>query len=276
MEDSLRNEFKKALEHYQSYEDAYFGNYPFGICFHGLSKLLNKWINIRDPKQLFNTIGSDKGDAKMLLDTSKGIADFASKNKADYDAIKKFYESNLENFRELEPQDQDKADKMKAFLQLDNPRSEYRHIRKAYDELKKALDVLKQNLTEEVNTLYVTTFDELDQEAKDKGVTDANVYADRNALLSKVKRIESIAQLKNEKLGISNFKSDQIRTIIDYARSSNATPTASGKPVGEPEEYYVTNITATISNEEELEAYLNKLREDMKALLKKDKTIIIK
>jgi hypothetical protein len=46
--------------------------------------------------------------------------------------------------------------------------------------------------------------------------------------------------------------------------------------VNEPEAYYITNVKATISNEAELEDYLNRVKKDMTALLKANKTIIIK
>lgn len=272
--DNLVEEIKKEIATYEPYTDNYSGNYHFGQYFHETVKLLNHWSNTRDPKSLFNALNERKEEAKTLVDTAKGIADFASKNIRDYDAIRKFHEANKQNFLELSPENQEKADKIDIFLKMEDPRREYRHIRKAYDELKKALDELKDSLSKEVIQLYENIFDELEGEAKNKGVTEGNIYADRNHTIASIKKLDSIAQLKNKKLDAANFKADQIGALIEFAASSSKS--SSGKPVGEPEVYYVTNIVATISNEEEMENYLQKVREGMLKLLKKDKTIIIK
>lgn len=273
--DMIKDELGKELDTYQLLEDNYSGNYHFGASFHQTVKLLMTWLNKRDPKSLFSAIRDEQAEAKILLDDAKGIGAFADKNHKDYDSIYKFYEKNRDNFLQLSPGDQEKAEKIGSFLKLTDPRREYRHIRKAYDEVKKALTDLKKNLTSEVTKSYEVVFKELEKEAKRKGVTESNVYANRDSVLSQIKRIDSIAQLNNKKLNVQNFKSEQIETIIGFAAASPATA-ASGGQVGEPEFYNVSDVIATISNEEELEDFISKVRKDMSAMLKKGKTIIIK
>lgn len=273
--DMLIDEIAKEKAIYQPLEDTYAGNYHFGESFHKTVKLLNSWSAKRDPKSLFAAFKEDKDDAKKLLDDAKGIADFAHKNEKDYNAIRKFHGNNTENFLQLSPVDQEKAEKIGSFLKLTDPRREYRHIRKAYDEVKKALNDLRKNLTTEVVKLYEAAFDDLEKEAKNKGVHEANVYADRERIIANIKSIDAIAQLSNKKLDVNNFKAEQIKAIIEYAAKSSAT-TSSGSTVGEPEVYYVSNVITTISNEEELEVFLSKVKKEMSDILKKDKTIIIK
>ena len=271
----LNSEITTELKTYQPLDDTYSGDYHFGTSFHDVVKLLNGWSQKRDPKSLFTAICAEKETAKKELDTAKGIAEFAQKNKKDYDAILKFHNTNTENFKELPLDEQEKAEKIGSFLKLTDPRKEYRHVRKAHEEVKKALKELQQNLIQEVIELYEATFDDLEKEAKSKGVMESNVYADKNAAIAQVKRLDSVAQLRNKKLNISNFKSEQISSIIAYA-AAQATTTSTGKKVGEPEVYYVTGAAATISNEAELDAYLSKIKTEMLDILKKNKTIIIK
>ncbi|MCB9352089.1 MAG: BREX system P-loop protein BrxC [Lewinellaceae bacterium] len=259
---------------YQPYEDEYHGAYPFGVCFHEATKLLNNWSNIRAPKGLFEAIHTGKDAAKDLLDAAKGMADFASQNRKDYDVIRKFHEANRENFQELSLDAQEKADKIGRFLKMEDPRREYRHIRKAYDELRKALEELKQQLIGEVAQQYEAIFDELEAEQSKRGVADAQVYADRHRTIQLIRRLDSIGQLRNKKLSAQNFKAEQLRALIEYAAAQPAPP--SGARVGEPEVYFITNVKATISSEAELEEYLAQARKDMLALLRRNKTIIIK
>ncbi|MCB0517804.1 MAG: BREX system P-loop protein BrxC [Lewinellaceae bacterium] len=272
---NLKAAFKKEIEQYQPFEDNYHGTYLFGIYFHNTTKLLNNWANIRDPKALFTTMADVKASAKKLLDNAKGMAEFATDSAKDYDAIRKFHEANKENFLELSPDEQEKADKMADFLKMDDPRREYRHIRKAYDEVKKALHEMKAALVEEVFQLYSTIFDELEKEKAALSVTEANVYADRDHTLHALKRLDSIAQLKNKKLDAANFKSRQIEALVKHASEKPRDPSNADR-VGEPEVYYISNIKATISNEAEMEAYLTQARREMLELLKQNKTIILK
>ena len=256
-------------------ENSYYGAYPFGACFNEAFKRLTGWIETRDPKKLFADFTSDVAGSKELFDKVKSIADFADKQRKDYDAIKNFYDSNIENFRELTPDDQSKTDRISNFLKLADPRSEYRHARKAYDEVKQSLDQYKKDLSAEVIEMYRQIFAELEQEAIKQGVTEPNVYASPGPVIQKIKELKSISMLKNQNLRASDFKSEQITSIIKYASAKK--PKEGGQPrIGEPETYYITNVKATISNQKELEEYLSTIRTEMTKLIAANKTIIIK
>ncbi len=270
----LIGELKRQADHYTAYEESYSVAYPFGTCFHEVRKWLTKCIETRDPKKLFTDFVANSEESARLIDKVKAMAEFASQQVKDYDAIGKFYKDNQENFKELSPDNQAKADKIGDFLLLEDPRRDYRHARKAYDELKQALTAYSKELIEEITTLYEQIFDELDAEADKQGVA-RNVYANRQTILNQIKGLKSIPQLKNKKLDAGNFKSAQITQIIQYAAKMQPKE-GMEQPVGEPEVYYITNVKTTVSNKEELEKYLAQVREDMLKLLAKNKTIIIK
>ncbi|MCB0544272.1 MAG: BREX system P-loop protein BrxC, partial [Saprospiraceae bacterium] len=272
----LLEEFKKEQAQYLPLEDDYHGTYPFGNCFHETSKMLNRWANIRDPKSLFDSVRSEKETAKAFLDLAKGMKEFVGQHIKEYDAIGLFYKNHRENILELDIDVQEKADKIKEFLHSEDPRSDYRHIRKAYDEVKTALTDYKKQLTDEVVEGYEQVFAELEAEKTKLGVTEANVYADHERTLQGIRNLDSIAQLKNRKLEADHFKAEQLEALIRYAAAKPAEP---GKPqtrVGEPKEYYITRLMTTISNEQELDDYLAKARKEMLDLLHQNKTIILK
>lgn len=270
----LLEELKKEQTLYQPLEEEYHGAYPFGNCFHEAAKMLNRWAGTRDPKALFDTLRAEKETAKALLDKAKGMKEFAAQYRKDYDAVRQFHQTNTENIRELDINAQEKADKIEAFLRSEDPRSDYRHIRKAYDEVKTALQDYKKQLLEAVLARYEAVFAELEAEKAKLGVQDANVYADRDRTLQDLRRLDSIAQLKNKLLSADHFKVDQLNALIQHASAKPATTTT--PRVGEPKEYYITRLMTTVSNEQELDDYLGKARREMLELLRQNKTIIIK
>ena len=273
--ESLLAELKLKSNAIADLENTYYGTYPFGICFHEADKCLTRWMETRDPMKLFVDFTTNVADSKELFDKVKSMADFADKQRKDYDAIKSFYEANTENFRELTPDDQAKTEKIGNFLKMTDPRTEYRHIRIAFNEVKQALDQYKKDLSTEVIDLYKQIFTELEKEAVKHGITEPHVYASQETIIQKIKDLKSISMLKNQNLRASEFKSEQITSIIKYA--SGKKPKEGGKSqVGEPEVYYITNVKATISNQKELEEYLNTIRTEMTKLIAANKTIIIK
>ncbi|MGK0363400.1 MAG: putative transcriptional regulator [Saprospiraceae bacterium] len=271
----LRVALEKQQEIYASHTEKYFRTYPFGQCFYEVDKTIRKWLDIHDPKTLFKRFGEEEATAKQQVDEAKAMADWADKARKDYDAIRRFHVDNLLNFQELPPADQEKAENIASFLQSNSPRREYRHIRKAYDEIKNALKERVEELKTEVISKYETVFEELQTEAVKHSVTEANIYADKEATMQQIQKLKSIPQLKNRKLETSNFRTKQLTSIVQFA-AANAESGNGSSVVNEPEVYYITNIVATIKNEAELDAYLAKARKEMLDLLANNKTILIK
>jgi hypothetical protein len=197
------------------------------------------------------------------------MEDFINANLRDYKQLRTFVNDNKENFKELSNDDQIKAQTIEDFTKLNDPRREFRHAKKAYDELAEALKTHTQELKNEVKKIYEEIFVELDQEAKKRKVS-ADKYANKEYIVNGIDNINSIAQLKNKKLSTSNFKATELQKIIA------ATPVPQGAKVAESAPYYITRGTSTINTIEEMDAYLEAVREEMTAILKENKTIILK
>lgn len=270
----LLEAFSRELSLYQPLEEEFHGTYPFGTVFHEASKMLNRWAGTRDPKALFDALRTGKDNAKVLLDFAKGMHDFTGQYRKDYDAIKAFYNSNQENIRELDIAALEKADKIAHFLKLEDPRSEYRHIRRAYDEVKAALNDYKKKLTAEAVASYEQVFIELEAEKERLGVANFYIYADRERTLQNIRQLESITQLKNKLLTVGQFKDEQLASLIHHAATESQESDVIF--VGEPQSYYISRLTSIITNEKELDDYLTKARQEMTELLRQRKTIIIK
>lgn len=280
--DTIKNKLNNISSTYTSLENDFHGKYPFGEAFHQLRNKLQEWSTKRDPKQLFQVLSEEQETVKELVDKAKGLREFANKFRADYDTIKRFFTENQQNFKSLTPASQEKADKMGDFLKMEDPRFEFRHVRKAYDELKNDLKGFLDTLRKGVVEQYQQAFVELKKEADSRGITEPHIYADEDRVIRGIESISSITELQLKKARLSDFRSGELKTIIDHAAKIAAVKAAQGgsgggvPKVGESYEFYITNIKSTISNEQELEDYLQRARAEMLQLLKQNKTIIIK
>ncbi|KAB2820443.1 MAG: hypothetical protein F9K10_04310 [Paludibacter sp.] len=163
------------------------------------------------------------------------------------------------------------------FFQSDDPAMSFRHVRKAYDELKKATNGLRSGLIEQAVATYEEIFNELDQKAAEYGVTEKMVYGDREHNLNRIKALKSITSIRYELSNAPAFKSGQLTQIIDFAsRRKPVDGQNHTLKVGEPKEFYLSKLANVIRNEQELDEYLARARKEMLALLKDQKTIIIK
>ena len=269
MFETLSNVLSAKLKRIQPFESDYFGKYPFGGSFQKSIQQLTTWTTIRDPKRLFQDFIGSKDFAKELFDTEKGVEDFINNNFKDYTILSSFCENNKENFKEFSAENQTKAKTITDFLLLEDPRKDFRHAKKAYEELNQALKDLTAELKKEVKSIYISIFDELEQEAIKLNV-NAAVFESRDTVLNAIDSVNSIAQLKNKKLSASNFKSDQLEKIIA------AIPVPPGGSGSTSAPYHISKGVSTISNEAEMEDFLQKVKSDMLKLLKDNKTIILK
>ena len=267
--EDLVSALQKKLSKHQELETAYYGKYPFGNCFKKAVKQLNDWVQTRDLKKLFTYFIDAQDPSKELFDLTKGMEDFAARSLNDVTEIHGFMRDNNENFKTLPADTLEKVKSINTFLALEDPRREFRHVKKAYDELRKALNDQLVELKKVVRVLYEDAYKELELEANKRKVSYSE-YANKDYTINSIDNLSSLATLKNKQLSVGQFKDAELAKIIA------ATVTATGQVVSEPQAYYVTKGATTISTTEELEVYLEKVRKDMTKLIIENKTIILK
>jgi len=140
-------------------------------------------------------------------------------------------------------------------------------------------------MKKEVLDIYNEIFEELEKEAKKNGVSESN-YASKNYILNGIKDLTSIPTLKNRKLSAEIFKTKELQKIIDYTPPPPPVPPViPGEPPVAPPvvtkkrksaTYHLAKGISTIRTDEELNAYIEKIRKEMTQLLNDDKTIILK
>jgi len=291
--DYLQTQLLKKKTSYSALEKEFYGAYPFGKIFNTGVTVLNDWTDIRDPKKLFNHFIGDKEESKELFDTAKGIEDFTKRSLKDYNNIRRFVEENKENFSELSESDNLKVSKLIDFLKLEIPMREFRHARKAYDEVNKALDYFIEKLREEVIEAYKDTFKEIDKVAAST-LHSANESdeSSRDYLLRGIEKATSIALLKLKKSEAADYKTREIERILNYvdptptaidSDGNNTTNVDTSTSIDTPKptkrktaKYHLAKDISIISNKEELDEFITKIRREMTQLINEDKTIILK
>ncbi|WP_405291007.1 BREX system P-loop protein BrxC [Algibacter sp. Ld11] len=266
--DTLQHILTKREQNFSSLESNY-SKYAFGACFTKVKKELNQFIHIADLKKLFRSITEDQEQLKELVDNAKAIEDFAANRLTKYTEIKSFVSVNNDNFKLLAEDDLEKVKKINHFFTLEDPRTAFRHIVKAHEELENAITSKIKELKDKTVKAYEAVFKELEDEAGKRKVAK-NVYSDKEYTLGGIKNLTSLSGLKNKFLEVTNFKASELEKII------KATPVAKGDKAAESATYYVTKGISTITTEQELDAYLLKLRREMLQLLNDKKNIIIK
>jgi hypothetical protein len=167
----------------------------------------------------------------------------------------------------LDETERQKADSLMEYFKSDNlPSNDFPKIRKIYSELEDALKGLKKELHKEVINAYKKVYDEVEEHAKNSGVSEDKLpYAPRDEKLDRLKEEKNLSTLQLALANISTFKADCLKAIGDATGKKSVTfkISASGLP-------------SQIENEEQLDNYIDKLKTKLSKELKEGNTIIIK
>jgi hypothetical protein len=207
---------------------------------------------------------------KVLFDQVKDLREFADAQFSNFLILQDFFRVNQSNFQDLFPQFLGQVQTIGEFLLSQTPRNELRHAMKAKEELDVALKSHLEELRKHIQKTYASIFDVLEHELGRRGVAQ-DVIASRQEFVERVGKEENLTELQRLAAKADDFKSEQLEKIVAAVQSQQ--PTA---PVRETKDYRPSRHGGTISNEQDLEKYLQDVRSDMEQLLKDCNIIIIR
>ena len=156
----------------------------------------------------------------------------------------------------------------------------FRRKKKLMDELKKAILDFVADLQKKATDHYNRIFDELEVEADNRKVDRITALPDRETKLQQIKKSHSISELQLSEANASSYKSNLVEVILKQQGERQAADERakgnSKSKAAEPVPFYISRVKASITNEAELNEFLDKLKTDMLKLLQENKTIIIK
>lgn len=271
----------KFIKGYKDIEQQIAG-YQFCLPIREAIDLFESWLNERDPLKFFNLVIAAKDEAKVLIDKCKEVVQFTHDQLDTYKQLIQFQTDNQYNFPFV-PMEMQGA--VTDFNKLKNdpwPISGLRGYIKLQRQLSGILDGVRDELREKIKAAYNDMFDYLKQVAEKQHVPES-VLSDRETVIRVKTTPTNILVLQNN-ANTDTFYQEQVDKIMSY----NPPLPPGGEGDGKPEPPKTpdkrirkaslqTKTKLPITNAEDIERYLEGLRQQLeKLLVDQDGVMIIK
>lgn len=241
-------------------------------------ELFESWLNERDPLKFFNLVIAAKDEAKVLIDKCKEVVQFTHDQLDTYKQLIQFQTDNQYNFPFV-PMEMQGA--VTDFNKLKNdpwPISGLRGYIKLQRQLSGILDGVREELREKIKAAYNEMFDYLKQVAEKQHVPES-VLSDRETVIRVKTTPNNILVLQNN-ANTDTFYQEQVDKIMFYNPPQPKPDEDEDDPVPVKRIRKASLQTKTklpITNAEDIERYLEGLRQQLeKLLVDQDGVMIIK
>lgn len=241
-------------------------------------ELFESWLNERDPLKFFNLVIAAKDEAKVLIDKCKEVVQFTHDQLDTYKQLIQFQTDNQYNFPFV-PMEMQGA--VTDFCKLKNdpwPISGLRGYIKLQRQLSGILDGVREELREKIKAAYNDMFDYLKQVAEKQHVPES-VLSDRETVIRVKTTPNNILVLQNN-ANTDTFYQEQVDKIMSYNPPQPKPDEDKDDPVSVKRIRKASLQTKTklpITNAEDIERYLEGLRQQLeKLLVDQDGVMIVK
>lgn len=267
----------KFIKGYKDIEQQILG-YSFCQPIRDAIGLFESWLSERDPLKFFQLVMGAKDEAKSLIDKCKEVVQFTHDQLDTYKQLIQFQEDNQYNFPFV-PMEMQGA--VSDFCKLKDdpwPISGLRGYIKLQRQLSGILEGVREELREKIRTAYSDMFDYLKQVA-DKQQVPASVLSDRDTVIRVKTTPTNILVLQNN-ANTDTFYQEQVDKIMSYNPPQPKSDEDKDDPVPVKRIRKASLQTKTklpITNAEDIEHYLEGLRQQLeKLLVDQDGVMIIK
>lgn len=241
-------------------------------------ELFESWLNERDPLKFFNLVIAAKDEAEVLIDKCKEVVQFTHDQLDTYKQLIQFQTDNQYNFPFV-PMEMQGA--VTDFCKLKNdpwPISGLRGYIKLQRQLSGILDGVREELREKIKAAYNDMFDYLKQVAEKQHVPES-VLSDRETVIRVKTTPNNILVLQNN-ANTDTFYQEQVDKIMSYNPPQPKPDEDKDDPVSVKRIRKASLQTKTklpITNAEDIERYLEGLRQQLeKLLVDQDGVMIVK
>ena len=235
--------------------------YPFAGPIRQAVELFESWLDERDPLKFFNLLIASKDKAKTLTDKCKEVVQFTHDQLSTYKQLIQFADDNVYNFPFIPMEQQGAVDE---FCKVkDDPwpiGKTFRNYIKLMNQLSGILDDARNRLREKIKVAYNDMFNYLKQVAEQQHVP-VSVLSDREATIQLKTSPTNILVLQNN-VNTDAFYQEQVERIMSYI------PTTSPEQEKRIRQAALqTKTKLPITNAEDIEHYLDGLRQQLERLL---------
>ena len=245
-------------------------------------ELMEKWSNIRDHLEFFKTIIADKEQATVLFDECKNINTFVNDQFDNYSGLLKFLDDNRDNFDFLDDEHKQTLATLREINANEKPWERLQQYIRMRNALRTQLSALTERLKKEIEEKYTAVFDELEQYAAEQKVSKEK-FAKREATLMSKRNTSNLYALQANITDVGKFKEEQYARINAAVPPKPVIPTTPDDPQPpQPPQPLVrkvvhlnTHSTAPLRSEEDIDRYLQKLKDQLMQYIGGDNEIII-
>ena len=253
-------------------------SYPFCQPIREAIELFDSWLNERDPLKFFNLVIAAKDEAKVLIDKCKEVVQFTHDQLNKYKELLQSLEENQYNYPFV-PMELQGA--VTDFLKLKDdpwPISGLRVYIKLNNQLSGILDGVREELRKKIKAAYNEMFDYLKQVAEKQHVPES-VLSDRETVIRVKTTPTNILVLQNN-ANTDTFYQEQVDKIMSYNPPQPKPNEDEDDPAPVKRIRKASLQTKTklpITNAEDIERYLEGLRQQLeKLLVDQDGVMIVK
>jgi len=272
-EESDEKGLRSKVKHYEIWYDE-IGKYPFASPIKQVRDMFEGWLSERDPLKYFNAVITQSKEAAELMDTCKEVIQFKNDQMENYLSVIIFVKDNADNFQFLPSEFKPKVEEIKGLENRNWPISMRSYIQ-TRNVLASALEDVKKEIRQKIETAYNETFDLLEKSATEQGV-DTSILPKRDAVIHARTASNNILALQNN-LNTDSFYAEQCAKIATH--TTNNGKTASGEEGTKVAEAFTlplsTRTTSPLSNEQDVDAYLARLKKQIMSVIQNGQSVII-
>ncbi len=262
-----------------------FEGYPFNSHFKRFKKALESLTTEREVSAVFKKTDELKQTLAEQRDIVSQLNEFLENRAPQYIAFRDFVKTHKDNFTALDDTARLNGENLAEYTKTDDkPYEQFATMLKIYRSLETALKDLVSILKEQTVAAYQAAFAELEVEKQKLNITDATVLPDFDYIIQGIKQSKNITELQLKRRQVSDVKTDGLKALYDYQHKQvqplQAGETSTPQYVGTETEVFTLrndpDLLTTIKNEDDLNAYLDTLRQKLSQKLKNNKIIILK
>ena len=254
---------------------------PFATHLREVSDALDALIGISRTKERFQTVIERASEVGAAVDKAVQVKTFLESNGETYRAIRDFVARKEGEFDALEPEDREVAEELRSYVRTeDRPDERFRVMKQYYNSVQSALNERVESLREKAAEAYEEAFDELEDYQAEHGVDD--VLPVRRERLSRLESYDDPNRLQVELNRVSEFATEYHVAIRDKAeekRADNQPDTGDGAKATPrtTEPFSVREVMGSrdLEDEEDIDAFLQELRQELVSRIDDNKVIVL-
>jgi len=272
----LRNKLKPKITRINKLKDEYDG-YVFSLHLKKYFNALDPIFTTRSDDDLMQMVLNQKTQLIQLRDKYKMLEEFIDNNIQTYQEIVEFVSQNKNNFSSLDEHHQVRGIDLSDYLQTDDePWEKFPQMKKAYKELHQAIHDHLNQVREMVIDAYGKIFDEIESRRRELQIEDNGIVTDKSSYLQKIRKESQITKLQLYLLEANEFRANNLKSLEDYQGKKKAEKKGVKYEPAIPVSIVNEMDPITIETPEQLDDYINELREKLMIQLKENKKLYLK